>query len=314
MKFYCHLCDFKTKRQFRLVDHFEKNHIITCELMGGLGNQLFQIFNVISYSLKNNVNYILPDKILNKPNKTIRHTYWNNFLKNLKIDNTNNMNFNVHKEEKFNYKNIPLLKKKSSIIQKHHKNSSLKFIVYYQSYKYFEEFKNDIFNIIKINELKKSIKIKCDYLFEEQPNIYISLHFRIGDYVLYPNNHPLLDLSYYKNCINHIIKKTNFDKFKILYFCEEKDNNLVMGKINELKDNFKNLTFIKVDDKYQDWEQMLIMSLCKHNIIANSSFSWWGAYLNTNNDNIICYPSNWFGSNLKHNIIDDLIPPNFTKM
>ena len=55
MKFYCHLCGFNTKRKFRLTDHLNNNHIITCELIEGLENQLFQVFNVISYALKNNV-------------------------------------------------------------------------------------------------------------------------------------------------------------------------------------------------------------------------------------------------------------------
>jgi hypothetical protein len=131
---------------------------------------------------------------------------------------------------------------------------------------------------------------------------------------LYPNSHPLLKLSYYKNCLNYIINKTNYDKYDILYFCEEKDNNLVLKKIDELKNDFKNLNFIKVNDLYEDWEQMLIMSLCKHNIIANSSFSWWGAYFNVDNEdnNIICYPNIWFGPKMQNHNLSDLFPPHFT--
>ena len=84
------------------------------------------------------------------------------------------------------------------------------------------------------------IKLKCNqFNFDKKFNNYISLHFRIGDYVLYPNSHPLLKLSYYKNCLNYIINKTNYDKYDILYFCEEKDNNLVLKKIDELKNDFK---------------------------------------------------------------------------
>ena len=55
------------------------------------------------------------------------------------------------------------------------------------------------------------------------------------------------------------------------------------------------------------------MSLCKNNIIANSSFSWWGAYLNDTSDKIICYPSTWFGPAAGHDV-RDLFPKNWNKI
>ena len=76
-----------------------------------------------------------------------------------------------------------------------------------------------------------------------------------------------------------------------------------------LEKKFKNMTFTKAVDHSEDWEQLLMMSCCTHNIIANSSFSWWGAYFNSNPEKIVCRPSVWFGPAMpdKDNI-QDLCP------
>jgi hypothetical protein len=99
----------------------------------------------------------------------------------------------------------------------------------------------------------------------------------------------------------------------ILYFCEEEDNYIINPIIEQLKEKFPFFIFLKVDDNIEDWKQMLIMSNCHHNIIANSSFSWWGAYFNNNKDKVVCYPSQWFGP-LMNNNVDDMFPDNWVKI
>jgi glycosyl transferase family 25 len=73
------------------------------------------------------------------------------------------------------------------------------------------------------------------------------------------------------------------------------------------------MNFVKVDSILKDWEQLLLMSLSEHNIIANSSFSWWGAYLNNNKNAIVCYPDIWFGPAMKDTNVKDLFPNNWIK-
>ena len=89
-----------------------------------------------------------------------------------------------------------------------------------------------------------------------------------------------------------------------------------MKSIESLKLIFKEepIRFIKVSDEIPDWKQLLIMSNCDHNIIANSTFSWWGAYFNLKTDKIICYPSIWFGNNLQQHNINDMCPTFWTRI
>lgn len=81
-----------------------------------------------------------------------------------------------------------------------------------------------------------------------------------------------------------------------------------------MQEQFKNVTFVPIHTEINDYEQVLMMSLCQHNIIANSSFSWWGAYFNTNPDKIVCYPEKWFGPTQGNKKMDDLFPESWVRI
>ena len=257
--------------------------MITCNLMGGLGNQLFQIFATIAYSIrvKQPFRFLYTD-FLGK-----RQTYWNTFLLSLKgftttvpLDNSVTL-----KERGFGYNELPILQNIE------YQNVSL--YGYFQSYKYFDSHYETLCKIIRLDNQKNKIKQK--YLHAYDCVQLISMHFRLGDYKMLPDYHPIMTYKYYFNCIQHIISTTNNSELHILYFCEKDDNTVVHKTIKMLSVAFPVCKFIKAVDTITDWEQLLMMSCCHHNIIANSTFSWWGAYFNRYTDKIVCYPSVWFG-------------------
>jgi hypothetical protein len=149
----------------------------------------------------------------------------------------------------------------------------------------------------------------------------------MGDYKNLQNCHPILGEDYYINSINFILsKKRSTIKWTILYFCEEEDMDEVQSKVEKIKKECMEYFCEKGQEyeleferaggecKIEDWRQLLLMSCCQHNIIANSSFSWWAAYFNDNSEKIICYPETWFGSQLSNHNTSDMCPKSWNKI
>ena len=115
---------------------------------------------------------------------------------------------------------------------------------------------------------------------------------------------------YYNRAISHIIeqtRETSPNGASILVFYDPCDKSKVEQIISVLKTRFeRDIDFIFIADTIPDWQQILLMSLCDHNIIANSTFSWWGAYFNDNPNKIVCYPNIWFGPVLSYHDTSDL--------
>jgi hypothetical protein len=133
------------------------------------------------------------------------------------------------------------------------------------------------------------------------------MHFRIGDYKKYPQVYPILSQQYYSNSISFILDQVTNKPKEVLYFCEEEDLEDITKIIVILQEQFPFLNFVRVNPLLEDWEQLLLMSLCQYNIIANSTFSWWGGYLNNSPNKLVCYPCQWFQPNSGHDT-SDLFP------
>jgi hypothetical protein len=275
--------------------------MITCNLKGGLGNQLFQIFTTIAYAMSHNKPFFFLNlSVLGNGDNgsTIRSTYWNSFLQSLKpfLKSMEQMpQFITIREQTFYFTPIP---------QNFVSGYGIVLDGYYQSYKYFQRYQRLIYTLIKLDIKQQMIRSRESVRDNLDLNSTISLHFRIGDYKLYPDTHPILPLKYYKKALKYVLDENANNFVNVLYFCENVDLTKVEKMVGELKTTFPTLKFCRASPLLSDWEQMLLMSVCHSNIIANSTFSWWGAYLNQNVTKIVCYPTPWFGKGVSHNTTD----------
>ena len=279
--------------------------MITCNLMGGLGNQLFQIFATISYAIKSKNKFVfLSQETLGGGSTTIRYTFWNTFFSNLKTFLVKDLPVvRVMKETGFVYNELRV----SEMI-----NQNIMLYGYFQSYKYFQSNYSTICRLIGLSKMKVALLEKLN-IENHELNDTVSMHFRIGDYKKIQDYHPLATYEYYERALGFIQNLKKDINFEIQYFCEDVDIEDVLLIINKLVIQFPSYKFVRGEKTLKDWEQMLLMSCCRHNIIANSSFSWWSAYFNFYTDKIVCYPSVWFGSKT-NNDMSDLCPPEWNKI
>lgn len=289
--------------------------MITVALIGGLGNQLFKIFTTIAYAIENNHSFIFPYSTILKVGID-RPTYWDSFLKCLKIYTTANPNNKITNDYFNTFTRIYNLDHHYVELPVPEQHINYMITGYCQSYKYFEKYKNKLFNMIDLNKNIEIIKYNYEFLNYDIENTYtIGMHFRVGDYKYLQHSHNLLKYEYYENALKYIFDTKDLSNKKIIvyYFIEENDIDYADYMISKLKQKWNDVDFILIDTSISDWKQMLIMSCFQSIIIANSTFSWWAAYFCETPD-IICYPSLWFGPMLQTNIIDDMFPSNWTKI
>ena len=291
--------------------------MITVNIMGGLGNQLFQIFTAIATALRNNDTFFFLkyDNLGGNVGHT-RHTYWDTLFKGLS-NYLKPLNENSLKETE----SLPSWNEKGftfSPVPAETNNRTLRLTGYFQNEKYFKDKYNEICVMLQLTEQKTQIrelyanKSWAADLFGNvnKKRVLVSTHFRIGDYTATVNVHPVMTVEYYHRAISYMIEQTRQTTaagISILVFYDPCDKSKVENNIHELKTRCKgDIEFLFIEDTIPDWQQILLMSLCDHNIIANSTFSWWGAYFNDNPHKIVCYPSIWFGPVLSYHDTSDL--------
>lgn len=268
--------------------------MIVVKLMGGLGNQLFQYAFGYALSKAHNKNL----KFDNSSFKADAQREYELTKLNLEVSLVSAEEISsipsckVYTEKNFSYNTETFLIDKYQY-----------FKGYWQTEKYFWECRKEIAKqILSAQDLSSKSK---KYARKINNTESISLHIRRGDYVTNKKTnsfHGTCSMDYYLKAIEIIKNQTTTQHFYIF------SDDLLWAKENM---NFiKTATFVELDNDASDHEEILLMSMCEHNIIANSSFSWWGAWLNQNDSKIVIAPKKWF-LNTSLNTVD-LIPTEWT--
>lgn len=254
--------------------------MICCNLKGGLGNQLFQIAAGFSYALDFNLEFRLNTGLLDKWHCIQGESpkvYFDNIFSN--IDVTNHIPSNTYNEPSFTYQKIP--------------NGLNEYIFdgYFQSEKYFKHNSESILSLFNFEKFK-------DLVDEYDCRDACSIAVRRGDYLNHRHIYNVLDMSYY----NKAMEIANCNKY-IIY----------SDDMDWCKNNFIGDQFIFADSISRNAPAIIYLtSICKHNIIANSTLSWWGAWLNQNDHKKVIVPKLWFTTKNMSSV--DLVPTDWINL
>jgi hypothetical protein len=294
--------------------------VIITQLTGGIGNQMFQYalaralslrfhselyLDIFSYQWDSlrvyeleafNIEAKIADTTLIERVKNTKPSLKVRFLHKLKRKSIPSYYFSHIKEVKFSYNEVV------SLIP----NQSIYLEGYWQSAKYFERFRSVLVNDFRLKNQLGNQAMKYKELIEKS-NSSVSVHVRRGDYVQNPETtayHGVCDLNYY----NRAIQKIKDEVSNPTFFIFSDDKEYVKTTFGQCQ----NCIFIENLDR--DVEELALMSICSHNIIANSSFSWWGAWLNENSNKKVIAPQLWFRNPDMQNQTQDLIPKEWIKI
>ncbi|MFV0390959.1 MAG: alpha-1,2-fucosyltransferase [Paludibacteraceae bacterium] len=297
--------------------------MIIASLFGGLGNQLFQYANARAVSLRLGVELQLDTSIIRGKEEVADFT---NRDFELSVFNINAGISDVKEVRKYvpNLLRTPkwfhqIYRIKRMFTGKHlfiertwnrfHYIPSIERVKdntylygYFQTERFFKDIRAEILDAI---QLKPDISVSTENqtIFNSMKNENaVSIHVRRGDYQ--NSNFMLLEMDYYAKAIERISETVKNPKFYIF----SNDMDWVRHQFSNLNIDFQAIDINTGEQSYMD---MILMSNCKHNIIANSTFSWWGAWLNTHEDKVVIAPKNWFKQKDKSS---ELIPDEWIKI
>jgi hypothetical protein len=251
---------------------------------GRLGNQMFQYASLMGIAEKHNYEYGIPynnknqTQVLHEHGHPERLVLTDEFLLSAEDSSDTQSNYSFSERFDTNYdervNELP---------------DGCDLVGYFQSEKYFKHSEKEIREEFLFSpETSEKAYAKMPWHDGE----IVSLHVRRTDYLNAPEHHPLPSLEYYKDSWDKIKKKNS----RLLVFSDD---------IEWCKKNIKGKNIFYSEGNNQ-WVDMCMMSMCDHHIIANSSFSWWGAWLNVDTNKVVFAPKVWIGAASGKINIDDI--------
>lgn len=277
--------------------------MIITQLTGGLGNQLFQYAAAKALSSRRNSRLYIDDNYYKRAeigNDTHRSYGLDSFKigdPTLSLPLTNLMRYlrddiRLQRMDKLIAKATKTTIINESNYGEKSSNHNIYMTGYYQSQKYFQDQNDNIRSNLKFQD-KITLTSRSRYPSINGKNS-VAIHIRRGDYLQDKQvaNLPTLTTRYYQNAIEYLSAKVSSPT----YYIFSDDINWCKSNISKLISS-KEIAYVD-DSSYDDpASDMQLMSMCDHVITANSSFSWWGAWLNNNENKIVIALKNWFRDN-----------------
>lgn len=285
--------------------------MIITKLQGGLGNQMFQY--AVARSRSYNKNVYLDFSFLQQNNTSseaftsrdfeigifnITYKTFSNDLRKIFFGKT----FKNRVLRRFIYGKLIYVKQAENEFIKIHSAKNIYLDGYFQSEKYFQNIRKTLLEEFIFPSVDKKNSMILDKINSSENSV--SIHIRRGDYLKpkVQNYHGTLTPEYYYNAIK--ILNESFENCK--YFVFSDDIPYTKGIFRDIE----NIEYVDLNHGKDSWKDMFLMSNCSHHIIANSSFSWWGAWLGQKKGKTIA-PENWFNKEIAHFDIHDIIPKNW---
>lgn len=301
--------------------------MITVKLIGGLGNQLFQyafgtsLAQKLSQETVYDISWFVHESSrelkLNSLGLSLKYKTLGSFyamLKELAIYTSGRSRFIrffkplQRLETIYEFKTAlfsTIVKEKDFDMDKIKYNKNYYFDGYWQNPKYFQDIRNIILKNIKFHEFQNARDLNWQNQICGSESV--AIHIRRGDYVNDPKTNQYFEtcsLEYYQKASEHILSK--YPKANFFLFTDDPD--FVEANFGFLA----NATLVS-DSGRSDIDELNLMHLCKHFIIANSSFSWWGAWLSQNPGKIVIAPQKWY-RNAETNKKCKIVPENWVRL